>query len=499
MIEIKDRENFCREARLILEAEGLSVLRTYGREVGVSRATDKQKEVLIQDILAVHCGDLVPTRTNRGAPVKNNVSSPMLKKAMDELFHKYGVVTKEEVPEFDFAKALSEFRQLPKVIELHDSAYDERERKENFYTGQLVRLGGVYMLLNLDCSNQDGIRTVPELYVRKYDLREGDVISCYVKKGEKSYIVEELATVNGNALLYERNRFEYCTPSYPNERISFYNEQGEATITEKYLQWLLPIGKGQRACLVGAPKTGKSWLLAQIASQTAKLNKEMCVMVFLTGEAPEIISLFSDHVSRENVLTTSYTDTPEKKVYAAEFILRRAQRYAESGKDVLLLVDSLGALAEAYEETDFSGGNTPSAGISAKTVRYMMGYFSMARRLKEGGSLTIIGSVTSDSGNPADDILSSALSGAANLEIRLSEELSVRRVYPTVDLRETKIQRGGLLTTQAEVELEGIVCAEYLPAFGEERLRSALANSENYGQLRGRILSELKELEKTNF
>jgi transcription termination factor Rho len=336
---------------------------------------------------------------------------------------------------------------------------------------------------------------VPDSLVAKYGLREGDVVACRMVKGEDGYIAQSVQTINEvDARSYQRKVFEECDACYPKERIHFYHRKIATSLTAKYLEWLIPVGKGQRGCILSEPKAGKTSLLSAISKAVNELNGDITQLVLLTAQPPEALSIFRNSVKAENLVYTSYEDSPHKQIFAAEFLLKRAKRYAEGGQDVVLIVDSLNALARAYEEADLSEDNRMiTTGLSNKALQYVKNYFASARCFVAAGSLTIIGAISTETGNPADTYLANVLGEMSNLTYRLSERLAIKRIYHTIDFLASRTQRGDGLITNDEREMESIISSEYLPKYGEEGLRQALANSQDYESFKSGILSSLKQ------
>ena len=232
---------------------------------------------------------------------------------------------------------------------------------------------------------------------------------------------------------FTRIRFEEGNARYPREKIAFVSQEQSAGVTEKYFDWLFPIGKGQRACVIAPPKSGKTTLLQTLAKAAKANNSGLTVLGLLVDHSPETVNAFRSVLSTDNLVYTTYEETPERQVYAAEFMLKRAKRFVEHGKDVLLVVDSLSALARAFNDTELSsGGKRLPSGLESKTVQYIKRFLGAARCLEEGGSLTILGALSCDTGNPADELICSELSAVANWEIYLDSELAKRRIYPAV-------------------------------------------------------------------
>ena len=300
--------------------------------------------------------------------------------------------------ENETARRIAEFKKTQTHVlrvESPDAAKHNiyNQMKKEVYRGQLEKLNGVPMLLGLDCSENEAKIIISIDLIRQHDLREGDIISCFAEKSHTAFVATEILTVN-DVLVNDlkRSNFDQCEACYPTKRIALYDKEKANSLTSKYLHWLLPIGCGQRGCILSSPKAGKTNLLYEIAYNARKLNENLTVLVLLIDQSPENVTKFRKIVDSGNLVYTTYDDMPERQVFAAGFLLKRAKRLAESGNNVLFIVDSLSALAHAFNETrESSGGKTFSGGLESKTLQYIKKYFGAARCLEKSGSITMIG------------------------------------------------------------------------------------------------------------
>lgn len=482
----------CKEYLLSL---GIDALRAYGRSIGVEKPTTKKKNELIEDIISVLTGERAPIeQSKRGAPLRNDYVDPEIIARMENLRVPYLGSGKADATE-EFRKQYQEFIKNNKFVLRFESdnaseieEFDERVTKP-VYVGQLETLGGVPCLLPLNCIDNSKHVVVPIGLIHEHDLREGDVVSCYTKKGERTYIVEKILTVNELALgTFHRGKFEEKEVCCPHKAVDFYKAGSSDSITAKYLQWLLPVYKGQRGCVLSVPKAGKTGFLFDVARSAEKSDRDLTVFVLLNGQSPENVGQFRKAVESDRLMYTTYDEEPERQVFVAEFLLKRAKRYAESGRNVLLIVDSFNALARAYNDTEESaGGKMLAGGLESKTLQYLRKYFGAARCFEKGGSLTIVGSVSTTTGNPADEVIAAELCALANLEVRLSETLALQRAYPAIDLLHSHTQRGDFFADEPVSRLRGGVCREFLPAHGEIALREYLAKSESFEEFIAKI------------
>ena len=458
-MDARKLEQFEKEARPFLNGLGGKTLEAVGRDVGVSWPTTKKKNELIDHIIWIYTGKLAPIPvSNQGAPVKNSYYDPKIKQTLDDLRARY--LIEPQTPK----SVVAERQEW--VFESPDYAEIERQNpyQNTVYRGQAAVLNGVFYLLPLHCRENGERLVVPDRLIGKYALKEGDIVSCYAGKSDSVYVATDILTINGKQPSdIRRGAFEDAV--YATEPIRFFDKDRFTSNTAKCLDWLTPICKGQRACLISPPKAGKTRFLREAAAAASKLNPDLDVFVLCVGQAPEEIGGFRSLVARENLIYSTYEDDPERQVFTADFIMKRARSYAECGRNVLLLVDSFNALARAYNDTELSdGGKTLTGGLESKTLQYLKKYLGGARRLQNGGSLTVLGALSEGTGNPMDDFIAVELCAISNLEIRLCESLAVKRLYPALDIKKSRV----LSKEQASLSLEG------------EALIAALESAESY-------------------
>ena len=442
-------EQYKLKCRAYLSTIDIHRLRAYGRSIGVARPAAKDKEELIDDIVAILAFELAPVeRSNRGAPVKNDAVDERIPaeiaKIKAECF-KNDVMIDFDFPPYDFQKEVEEMLQRTekaRTLIVNDPSVERDGVVSQIVSrGQVSYIDGEWLLLPLDGSVPDGKTPIPQPLVEKYKLRDGDVITCYNREKDDWQRVEVILTVNGilEDRLKDRPHFDECNACYSQDRLRFYDDnEGFLSTSYKCIDWLYPVTKGQRACLISAPKAGKTKMLLQLAKAAKTLNRGAEVYVLLTDQSQETVGEFRRSFGYMNLLYTTYEDDADQQVFVADFVLKRAKRYAEGGKDVILFVDSLSALAHAFNDTTASvGGKTLPCGLEVKTIRYLKKYLGTARCLEKGGSITIIGSVNVDTGNPMDDVIARELVDVATLEIALSSSLAIKRIYPAIDFEKT--------------------------------------------------------------
>ncbi len=486
--KMKAFENAC---RVYFSSLSVVDLRNYGRLVGVARPTAKKKEELVQEIIEILLGLRISIPVSKqGAPVKNDRVDERILVHVEYLKREY--FTNDiimELPKYDFHKEYQKMLDEMPVMRVADPTEEKRGFVSKTVTrGQVERIDGEYCVYPLDCPAVAERVLLPEELVKLKELREGDIISCYTRQspqGERS--VAEVATVNDiwTEEPPERPNFEDCfVLERSTERINVYREDNEDATALKYIDWFMPIAKGQRGCVVSAPKAGKSRLLAQIAEGATKLNSKMEVFVLLVEQAPEAIREYQRFIEEKNLFYTTYEDDAERQVFTADFLLKRIKRKVENKKDVLLIVDSFTALAHAFNDTDASaGGKTLACGLELKTVRYLKKFFGAARSLEQGGSLTILGGVSQATGNPFDDVVCAECVAQANYEICLDNDLAMRRIYPAIDFHKSNSKQSEYVLTEKEEECNFLLRNDILPREGADAFLKRLSEAKTVKDL----------------
>jgi transcription termination factor Rho len=277
---------------------------------------------------------------------------------------------------------------------------------------------------------------VSQSQIRRYKLRNGDLIIGQVRpprETEKHYGLLRMETVNGISPEDARRRptFESLTPIFPETRFDL-----ETDVT--------PIGRGQRGLIVSPPKAGKTTILKQIANAISTKYHDVTLMVALIGERPEEVTDMDRSVDAE-VISSTFDEPVASHVRVAEMVLQRAKRLVESGRDVVILMDSITRLARAYNLVVTPSGRTLSGGIDPSALYPPKRFFGAARNIEEGGSLTIIATCIIDTGSRMDDVVYEEFKGTGNMELHLSRRLQERRVYPAIDIARSSTRREELL------------------------------------------------------
>ncbi len=289
--------------------------------------------------------------------------------------------------------------------------------------------------------------------IKRFGLRVGDEVLGQVrapKDNEKYYALLRVEAVNGLDPEQARNRpdFEKLTPVFPYERLKL--ELPQSDLTVRIVDLFAPIGKGQLAMIVSPPKAGKTTLLKKIGQSIVQNHPEIYLMVLLLDERPEEVTDMRRSVEAE-VIASTFDRPPEEHVQVADLVLERAKRLVEGGRDVVILLDSLTRFARANNLVIPPSGRTLSGGLDPAALHRPKRFFGAARKIEEGGSITIIATALIDTGSRMDDVIYEEFKGTGNMELHLNRKLQERRTFPAIDIKLTGTRREELLLTEEEL------------------------------------------------
>jgi len=290
--------------------------------------------------------------------------------------------------------------------------------------------------------------------IKLFGLKTGDTVKGFIrppKEGEKYFALLKVESVNGKTTEEIRDRvaFEYLTPLFPNEKLKLSTTHDN--LSTRILDLFSPIGKGQRGMIVAQPKTGKTVLLKNIANAIAENHPEVYLIVLLIDERPEEVTDMARSV-RAEVVASTFDEQAERHVKVASIILEKAKRMTECGHDVVILLDSLTRLARAHNTVVPSSGKILSGGVDANALHKPKRFFGAARKIENGGSLTIIATALIDTGSKMDEVIFEEFKGTGNMELQLDRKLSNRRVYPAIDVPASGTRREDLLLREDELQ-----------------------------------------------
>lgn len=304
--------------------------------------------------------------------------------------------------------------------------------------------------------SQDDIYVSPS-QIRKFQLRTGDTISGIVrppKEGEKYFALIKIEAINFAhpeiVLKARRNvQFESLTPLYPFEKIMLEDGNGR-NLNARVMDMLTPIGKGQRGLIVSPPRAGKTTLLKTIASSIEKNHPEVFLIVLLVAERPEEVTDFQRTVQAE-VVASTFDEPPARNAQVANIVLEKAKRLVELKRDVVVLLDSITRLARAHNAIIPPSGKVLSGGIDANALNKPKKFFGSARKIEEGGSLTIMATALIDTGSRMDEVIFEEFKGTGNLEINLDRRLVDKRLFPAMDINRSATRKEELLIEEKDL------------------------------------------------
>ena len=291
--------------------------------------------------------------------------------------------------------------------------------------------------------------------IRRFNLKTGDKIRCITrlpKEGERFGALLYVLTVNGDepGRAIRRPDFDDLTPVFPYERLRL--EDGTRDLSMRLIDIVAPIGKGQRGLIVAPPKAGKTVLLKKIANAIEKNYPEVELIVLLVDERPEEVTDMKRSLIGGEVIYSTFDELPAHHVKVAEMVLARAQRLVEHGKDVVILLDSITRLARAYNMVVPASGRTLSGGLDPGALHRPKKFFGAARKMEEGGSITILATALVETGSRMDEVIFEEFKGTGNMELHLDRKLSEKRIFPAISLNKSGTRREDLLMDQDEME-----------------------------------------------
>ena len=292
--------------------------------------------------------------------------------------------------------------------------------------------------------------------IRRFNLRTGDEVEGKVreaKDGEKFKALLFVEKVNGESpdKAIGRKNFENLTPIYPNERLHLETDNGR-DLSSRLMDFMCPIGKGQRGIIVAPPKAGKTTLLKRIAQNISKNYPDIKLIVLLIDERPEEVTDMKRSINGD-VIYSTFDEEPQNHAKVSQMVLERAKRMVEQGKDVVILMDSITRLSRAYNLTITPTGRTLSGGLDPGALLMPKKFFGAARNVEEGGSLTILATALVETGSRMDDMIFEEFKGTGNMEVHLDRKLQERRIFPAIDIYKSGTRKEDLLLSDEEKEV----------------------------------------------
>ena len=378
-------------------------------------------------------------------------------------------------------KSLTELRKMGEELNIPNS----RNKKKEFLMMAIVAVttqsegrdmgGGILEImpegvgfLRADYSMGKNDIYVSQAQLRRYELRAGDMVFGEIRpprESERHYGMLKVDDVNGMSPeeSTRRVRFEDLTPIFPDQHLSL--ETSHSLLSNRLIDLVAPIGRGQRAMIVSPPKAGKTTILKDLANAISENYPEIDLMVSLIGERPEEVTDMDRSVMGE-VVASTFDEPVTAHVRSAEISLNRAKRLVEIGHDVVVLMDSLTRLARAYNLVVNPSGRTLSGGMDPSALYPPKRFYGAARNIENGGSLTIIATALVDTGSRLDDVVYEEFKGTGNMELHLSRRLQERRVFPAIDIERSSTRREELLLSQEVLQRSWLMRRMYLQMVG---------------------------------
>ncbi|MBC7536982.1 MAG: transcription termination factor Rho [Ferruginibacter sp.] len=326
-------------------------------------------------------------------------------------------------------------------------------------------------------SSPDDIYVSPS-QIKLFGLKTGDTVYGSVrppKEGEKYFALLKVETINGKSPEEVRDRvpFDYLTPLFPFEKLNLTTRSDN--YSTRIMDLFTPIGKGQRGLIVAQPKTGKTMLLKELANAIAENHPECYLMIVLVDERPEEVTDMERSVKAE-VIASTFDEPAEKHVKVSTIALQKAKRLVECGHDVVILLDSITRLARAHNTVAPSSGKVLSGGVEANAMQKPKQFFGAARKIENGGSLTIIATALVDTGSKMDEVIFEEFKGTGNMELQLERKLSNRRIYPAIDIVASSTRRDDLLLDKDTFQRMWVLRKHMADMNPEEALNTLLKN-----------------------
>jgi len=290
--------------------------------------------------------------------------------------------------------------------------------------------------------------------IKNHGLRTGDTVKGTIrppKEGEKYFALIKVESINGKSpeLVRDRVSFEHLTPLFPEEKLNLSDHPKH--FSNRIIDLVSPIGKGQRGLIVAQPKTGKTTLLKGLANAIATNHPEVYMIILLIDERPEEVTDMARSVKAE-VVASTFDEPADKHVKLANIVLEKAKRLTECGHDVVILLDSITRLARAYNTVQPASGKILSGGVDANALQKPKRFFGAARKIENGGSLTILATALTDTGSKMDEVIFEEFKGTGNMELQLDRKLSNKRIYPAIDITASGTRREDLLLDKSTLQ-----------------------------------------------
>ncbi len=410
------------------------------------------------------------------------------------------MVTKDSVtiPAQETAVTVSDTQLQDKNIDQHNrtnNRFESRSRQADLYNfdGIVISEGVLEIMPDgygfLRSSDYNYLNSPDDIYVSQsqiklFGLKTGDTVRGSIrppKEGEKYFPLIKIDKINGRDPAYVRDRvpFEYLTPLFPTEKFKLTGHP-QNSLSTRIVDLFTPLGKGQRALIVAQPKTGKTVLLKEIANAIAFNHPEAYLIILLIDERPEEVTDMARSVKAE-VIASTFDEPADRHVRIANIVLEKAKRMVECGHDVVILLDSITRLARAYNTVQPASGKVLSGGVDANALHKPKRFFGSARKIENGGSLTILATALTDTGSKMDEVIFEEFKGTGNSELQLDRKLSNKRLFPSIDIVASSTRRDDLLVDKETLQRLWILrkhLADMNPLEAMEFMRDRIKNTQ---------------------
>ncbi|MEQ9064266.1 MAG: transcription termination factor Rho [Vicingaceae bacterium] len=377
--------------------------------------------------------------------------------------------------------------------------FEQKERKpkeEEFNFDGIIVAEGVLEIMQdgygfLRSSDYNYLNSPDDVYISQsqiklFGLKTGDTVRGSIrppKEGEKYFPLIKVDKINGRDPNFVRDRvpFDYLTPLFPQEKFTIAKSTGKLNLSTRVIDLFTPIGKGQRGLIVAQPKTGKTTLLKDVANAIAENHPEVYMIILLVDERPEEVTDMQRSV-RAEVIASTFDEPAERHVKVANIVLEKAKRMVECGHDVIILLDSITRLARAYNTVSPASGKVLSGGVDANALHKPKRFFGAARKIEDGGSLTILATALTETGSKMDEVIFEEFKGTGNMELQLDRKLSNRRLYPAIDIIASSTRREDLLLGKEVTQKMWILrnhIADMNPIEAMEFLKTRMTSTKN--------------------
>lgn len=426
----------------------LATLKEIAKEKGIKNISKLKKSELIEELVKITPNKIEKNGvilTEKIAPKNRNIEASI---HIDENVNseayasdsrdRYNVTEEEKEEKKERLKVMiNESNSSKGVLEIQENNSFGFLRCSNYLTGE----NDIY---------------VSPSQIRRFNLRTGDEVEGKVreaKDGEKFKALLFVEKVNGESpdKAIGRKNFENLTPIYTNERLHLETDNGR-DLSSRLMDFMCPIGKGQRGIIVAPPKAGKTTLLKRIAQNISKNYPDIKLIVLLIDERPEEVTDMKRSI-KGDVIYSTFDEEPQNHAKVSQMVLERAKRMVEQGKDVVILMDSITRLSRAYNLTITPTGRTLSGGLDPGALLMPKKFFGAARNIEEGGSLTILATALVETGSRMDDMIFEEFKGTGNMEVHLDRRLQERRIFPAIDIYKSGTRKEDLLLSDEEKEV----------------------------------------------